>query len=97
MPNFSADMVKPDHNGTLQLPAFNLVDASLTYNFNLKKVGKFTTRFAVNNLFDEIYISESRSNIFAKEGDKTWNGINIKNLVYFGWGRSWNFSIKYQF
>jgi len=84
-------------NKALKLPAYSLVDASLTYKFPIKKVGKITTRFSVNNLFDKHYISESASNKFVNPGDKTWNGVNVKNNVFFGWGRSWNFSVKLRF
>jgi len=61
------------------------------------KVGKITTRLSVNNLFDKHYISESATNKFANPGDTTWNGVNVKNRVFFGWGRSWNFSVKLRF
>jgi len=87
----------PDHKGSLKLPAYSLVDASVTYKFDVKKVGKITTRFSVNNLFDKHYISESDTNKFANPGDDTWNGINTSNRVFFGWGRSWNFSVKLKF
>ena len=87
----------PDHDGSLKLPAYSLTDASITYKFPIKKVGKITTRFSVNNLFDKHYISESSTNKFANPGDTTWNGVNVKNKVFFGWGRSWNFSVKLKF
>jgi len=90
-------MDDPDNKGALKLPAYSLVDASLTYKFDVKKVGKITTRFSVNNLFDKTYISESVTNYFANTGDNTWNGINTSNHVFFGWGRSWNFSVKLNF
>ena len=87
----------PDHKGSLQLPSYSLVDASITYKFDIERLGKVTTRFSVNNLFDKKYISESATNIFAEPGDQTWNGVNTANRVFFGWGRSWNFSVKLRF
>ncbi len=86
-----------DHDGSLKLPAYSLVDAGVTYKFDVKKIGKITTRFTVNNVFDKVYISESATNKFANPGDDTWNGINTSNRVFFGWGRSWNFSVKLKF
>ncbi len=86
-----------DHDGSLKLPAYSLVDAGLRYKFNIEKVGKITTRFTVNNIFDKVYISESATNKFANPGDDTWNGVNVRNRVFFGWGRSWNFSVKLRF
>ncbi len=90
-------MGDPNNKGALKLPAYSLTDASITYKFPIKKVGKITTRFSINNLFDKHYISESTTNRFANPGDATWNGINVKNHVFFGWGRSWNFSVKLKF
>ncbi len=87
----------PNHDGSLKLPAYSLVDASLTYGFKIKNAGKLTMRLTVNNIFDKKYISESDTNIFANPGDTTWNGINVNNRVFFGWGRSWSFSTKFRF
>jgi outer membrane cobalamin receptor len=86
-----------DNKGSLKLPSYSLVDASATYKFKVNKVGKITTRFTINNLFDKIYISESATNKFAEAGDETWNGVNTSNRVFFGWGRAWNFSVKLKF
>ncbi len=95
----ATSMDSPDNKGALKLPAYSLVDASITYKFDIEKVGKITTRFSVNNLLDKKYISESDTNYFV--GDRgnydTWNGINTSNRVFFGWGRSWNFSVKLRF
>jgi outer membrane cobalamin receptor len=90
-------MGSPNNKGALKLPAYSLVDASITYKFGIEKVGKVTTRFSVNNLFDKKYISESDTNYFAGPNDSTWHGINTRNRVFFGWGRSWNFSVKLRF
>ena len=86
-----------DNKGALELPSYSLVDASLTYKFDVKKIGNVTTRFTVNNVFDKHYISESDTNYFAEDDDPTWNGISTSNRVFFGWGRSWNFSVKLRF
>ena len=88
------------NDGVIKLPAYSLVDASLAYKFKVKKVGKITTRFTVNNLFDKKYISESWTNIHAGDYGSTsnnWNGVDTGNQVFFGWGRSWNFSVKLRF
>ena len=54
-------------------------------------------RVNVNNLFDTIYIAESNSNIHAGQGSETWNGIDTRNSVWFGFGRTWNASLRYGF
>ena len=92
-------MGDPSNKGALKLPAYSLTDASITYKFPIKKVGKITTRLSINNLFDKHYISESNTNYFPGDrgNNATWNGVNTSNHVYFGWGRSWNFSVKLKF
>lgn len=86
-----------DNKGSLKLPSYSLVDTGATYKFEVKKLGKITTRLSVNNLFDKHYISSSATNKFADAGDDTWNGVNTDNRVFFGWGRAWNFSVKLKF
>ncbi len=91
---------EPDNHGALRLPKYSLVDAGVTYKFPVKNVGKFTTRLTVNNVFDKHYISDSYTNRFAGDDGATgilWNGVDTGNQVYFGWGRSWNFSVKLKF
>ncbi len=90
----------PNNHGSLRLPKYSLVDAGVTYKFPINKVGKVTTRFTVNNLFDKHYISDSYTNRFAGDDGATgnqWNGVDTGNQVFFGWGRSWNFSVKLKF
>ena len=54
-------------------------------------------RFNVNNVLDEVYISESRTNNFTTATSTNYNGVNVTNQVYFGFGRTWNFSLRYNF
>ncbi|WKK65986.1 TonB-dependent receptor [Lutimonas zeaxanthinifaciens] len=91
------DFVDEDNDGSLELPSFNLMDARLSYNWQLK--GKNSLEFSVNvnNLFDTLYISESETNRFAEDGDDTWKGINTRNRVFFGWGRTWNTAVRFRF
>ena len=91
------DFDSEDNDGSLELPSFNLVDARLAYNWELKGSKSLEFSVNVNNLFDELYISESDTNRHAEAGDDTWNGINTGNRVYFGWGRSWNTAIRFRF
>lgn len=90
------DFSDPDNDGSLKLPSFNLVDARLSYRWLMKKGNSLGLSVNVNNLFDELYISESDTNYHAEDGDDTWNGISTDNRVYFGWGTSWNFAIRYR-
>ena len=82
---------------SLELPSYNLFDARLGYNWDLKKNGSLEFSAMMNNIFDELYISESDTNIFANSTDSKWNGINTSNRVFFGFGRTWNASVRYRF
>jgi len=82
----------PDNAGALKLPSYGLADLGLT-----ARAGKFTFRANINNLFDTYYIAESETNIHADESSVTWNGVDVRNSVWFGFGRTWNASLKYNF
>jgi outer membrane receptor protein involved in Fe transport len=91
-----SDFTQPDNQGALKLPSYGLVDAGVTARFNL--FGQDASlRLNVNNLFDTTYIAESNSNIHATDGSTTWKGIDTRNYVWFGFGRTWNASLKYSF
>ena len=86
----------PDNAGAVKLPSFGLVDAGVTTNFKL--FGNNTSlRVNVNNVLDTVYIAESETNIHATAGSQTWNGVDVNNSVWFGFGRTWNASLKYRF
>ncbi|QTE24174.1 TonB-dependent receptor [Polaribacter cellanae] len=83
----------------LQLPSYDITDFGVSYKLNLKgtKNQSINFRLNVNNVFSEIYISDLRTNIQANSGDTTYNGINVDNKGIFGWGRTWNASVRYNF
>lgn len=94
--------------GTLLLPSYDLFDLGISYKLPLVKKQTMTFAFNVNNLLDTYYISESWTNIHASEKPRgsaqtyeelgrTYKGIATENAVYFGAGRTWNFSIRYAF
>lgn len=85
-----------DNPGALKLPAFGLLDAGVSARFNIfNNLAVF--RFNVNNVLDKVYISESQTNIHADETSETWQGIDVRNSVWFGFGRTWNISVSYNF
>ena len=92
----SSDFTRPDNNGALELPSYGLVDLGATYSFDLFGKGA-TFRVNVNNLFDTLYIAESNTNIHATDGSTNWNGVDVRNSVWFGFGRTWNAALKYNF
>lgn len=91
-----SDFTQPDNKGALKLPSFGLFDVGTTVNFDF--FGQDASfRMNVNNLFNTTYIAESNSNIHATENSETWKGIDKRNYVWFGFGRTWNASLKYNF
>ncbi|CAL2090463.1 TonB-dependent receptor [Tenacibaculum sp. 190524A02b] len=82
---------------TIKLPGYSLIDAGLSYKFRFKNDSSVGLRFNVSNLTDELYISESDTNREANPGDTTWRGINTRNRVFFGLGRTWNLGVNYTF
>jgi len=95
----SSAFFSEDNPGALQLPSYSLVDLGVTSRFDFLGTNA-TFRVNVNNLFDTVYIAESNSNYHAAEdaaeGD-LWNGIDKTNYVWFGFGRTWNASLKFNF
>lgn len=92
---------KKDHKGSLKLPGYSLMDAGLSYKwkFNNDK-NALNFRVNVNNLANKVYISESETNIFSGDRGSTgkqYNGIDTGNRVFFGWGRSWSASVRFNF
>ena len=91
-----SEFTTPDNQGALKLPSYGLADLGATYNFDL--FGNTSTfRVNVNNLFDTYYIAESNTNIHADASSQTWNGVDTRNSVWFGFGRTFNASLKVRF
>lgn len=64
-------------------------DLGLTLSTKTNVGKSLSFRFNVNNVLDETYISDMRTNIAADaNAANNWNGINKNNQVYFGFGRT---------
>ena len=73
-----------------------MADLGATYRFEI--LGSDASfRVNVNNLFDTYYIAESNTNIHAGDASETWNGVDTRNSVWFGFGRTFNTSLKVRF
>lgn len=83
--------------GALRLPSYNLFDFSASYKLPLFKNHAMMFGLNLYNLLDTYYISESQDNIHKAADSETYKGIDTRNRVRFGFGRTWNFSIKYSF
>ena len=78
----------------VKLPSYQLVDAGLSYNFDLGGTN-MTVRLNVNNVFDELYISELDTNI--QDDPSTPINEFYDNRGIFGFGRTWNAGLKFRF
>ena len=87
--------------GALKLPSFGLVDLGVTFKIKFKDSKNFINlRGNVYNLLDKVYISESNTNVHLDDSNAaagSWNGVSMKNQVYFGFGRTWAATISYNF
>lgn len=100
----------------LMLPNYDLVDIGVSYKILVGKTKSNSVMFRVNvnNVFDEVYLSELTSNIKAttdipiapnattsigtyQANNRVYKGIADGNQGYFGLGRTWNFSLRYNF
>ncbi|MFH7015913.1 TonB-dependent receptor [Flavobacterium sp. FlaQc-47] len=106
-----------DNKGALELPSYGLMDAGFSYKMltGKNKDKSVNFRLNVNNLFDKVYIAESRTNIFADDNlpvsgtqapgangtyaskGLLYDGVATSNQVFFGFGRTWNFTLRYDF
>ncbi|URM37655.1 TonB-dependent receptor [Flavobacterium anhuiense] len=95
------NFTKEDNRGALQLPSYGTADAGLSYKLLVgkNKSNSVGFRLNVNNVFDYTYIAEAKTNIFAADVPTvpTYKGIATTNQVYFGFGRTWNFALRYDF
>jgi outer membrane receptor protein involved in Fe transport len=92
----ASDFLTPNNKGALELPSYGLVDFGATYKFLLFN-REAALRVNVNNVFDTVYIAESNTNLHVTDTSTTWNGVDVRNSVWFGFGRTWNASLKYSF
>lgn len=95
----------------LELPSYDLVDAGISYKMLVgkDKQNSVNFRFNMNNVFDEVYLSELTSNIKTdafisgtsgptyQSAGRVYKGIADGNQGYFGFGRTWNFTVRYNF
>ncbi len=84
-------------NGTLKLPDYNLLDVGANYTFDFASRQSLTVGANIYNLLDTTYISEGRSSIYADGTQETYKGIDVRNQVYFGFGRTWSANITFRF
>ncbi len=78
-----------------KLPSYSLVDAGISYRFEVGGVG-ITARFNMNNVLDEEYVAELRTNN-VDDPSTPENEFYTTNQGWFGFGRTWNTGLKFTF
>ncbi|WP_062061268.1 TonB-dependent receptor [Aquimarina longa] len=84
----------------LALPSYNTVDTGLSYKVLVGKEDKNSIqfRFNLNNVFDEVYLESVFGNTQVSSDPKeNYKGVNTSNNGRFGYGRTWNVSLRYNF
>ena len=82
----------------LELADYGLLDTGVSYKMNLGVKQSLDFRLNVNNALNKIYLSELTSNIQPEDTDADgilYQGVDTANSGYFGFGRTWNFSLRY--
>ncbi|WP_417874549.1 TonB-dependent receptor [Xanthomarina gelatinilytica] len=85
---------------TLAMPSYDMVDAGLSYKMLLGENGKNSLQFRlnVNNVFSEVYLeSVSGTTPASANPEDNYKGVNTSNYGRFGYGRTWNTSIRFNF
>ena len=85
----------------VEVPSYDLTDLGISFKPKLKEgtyIKSLQFRINVNNVFDKLYIERLQENK-APSADpaENWNGVNINNRGRFGYGRTWNASIRINF
>jgi iron complex outermembrane recepter protein len=94
-----AEYATANNRGAIKLPSYDTVDTGVSYKMLVGKDEQNSVVFRVNinNVFDEVYIENSRDNIHVDSGDVSWKGVNVDNGVRLGYGRTWNVSMRFNF
>ena len=83
--------------GAIKLPAYHLFDLSAFYRWQLTDKQRLTFSAHAYNLLDTYYIAESYTSIHTTDSSKTYQGIDVRNQVYCGEGRTFSFGVRYNF
>ena len=85
---------------TIAMPSYDMVDTGLSYKMLVGKDDRNSLQFRVNvnNVFGEVYLESVNGNTAASMNpDENYKGVNTSNTGRFGYGRTWNTSIRFNF
>lgn len=83
--------------GVVKIPHYHLFDAGVTYKFFFVDKKELVLRANVFNIFNTKYISELTSNLLPTSTSNNFNGVNMANNGFFGFGRTWAASATFRF
>ena len=84
----------------VELPSYDTADLGLSYKWLVGKADENSLQFRVNinNIFDEVYLESVSGNSTASNiPSENYKGVNTSNRGRFGYGRTWNFSMRFNF
>ena len=94
--DFNVEDFTDPEDQAMMLPSYDLFDFGASYKLDIAGETVFV-RANINNIFDNYYFAESKTNYEAGPGDSTYLGVNTRNKVFPGWGRTWNLGFTYRF
>ncbi|QRM88496.1 TonB-dependent receptor plug domain-containing protein [Lacinutrix sp. WUR7] len=84
----------------LSMPSYDTVDTGLSYKMLVgeNKTNSLQFRLNVSNVFDEVYLESVNGTTAASAiASENYKGVNKSNTGRFGYGRTWNTSIRFNF
>lgn len=93
--NVLEDQFLSEGGQVVQLDSYGLVNAGLSYTFNFG-ASSLTANFNMNNVLDEIYVAELDTNVLD-DPDTAENEFLTQNKGFYGFGRTWNAGLKWNF
>jgi len=101
--DFALDTLTSQTNSGKQawkLPAYGLMDASVSYNFRAEG-RRISLRLNVDNVLNKHYLAEATRNVLYNSSDATDfvvgdSGSGKSSPAYPGFGRTWIFTVKVQ-
>ena len=91
-----AKFAKPGGN-IVQLPSYSLLDGGISYGFKLPNNMRISAYVNVNNVLDDIYLSEMFTNEVDNPNTENVNEFYTSNQGFFGFGRTWNTGLRFKF
>ncbi len=83
--------------GVVKVPSYHLLDAGATYKMFFVNKKELVFRVNVYNLLNKKYISELTTNTHATSTSTLYNGVDVTNQGFIGFGRTWSASAIFRF